>query len=308
MLSSRALLRTLARCALYPLVESLTLRALLARKRMARERRGVRRLLASGGQRVLVVAAHPDDETIGCAGAILTHLRGGDSVHVVMVTDGSGSRAGGLAPEEMARVRTQEVDAVAELYGGATIHQLGLRENRWQVEELEPVLADELASGRYDIVYAPSCVDFHPEHMKVARTLSRALCGLSASAQPRVRIYEMQVPLGMELVDTIVPLEGLRRKKGQAIVMYASQRGALDLWQREARYLGALYGCRGGAEAYWEVSAEAYGRVIAHGVWSWRDTPFASLTGRPLDDLRAHVKGSTMRRELCAIAEGSVEL
>jgi LmbE family N-acetylglucosaminyl deacetylase len=303
-LSKRAFLRALARRAIYPLVERLTLAALLARKVASKERRRVRRLRASGRERVLVVAAHPDDETIGCAGAIFTHLRGGDSVRVVIVTDGSGSRAGGLTAEEMARTRSKEVEAVSDFYGGASIVQLGLREGAWQVEWLERLLAEELAEGWCDLIYAPSCVDFHPEHIKVAQTVGRVVASYTTATSPKVRIYEMQVPLGTELVNTVTPLEDRHLQKGRAIDLYASQRGALDLWKRQARYLGALYGCPGGAEVYWEVGPEAYRRLVAHGDWTWRDTPFSSLTGRPFGDLRAHVRGSAVRCELRAIAEG----
>ena len=41
---------------------------------------------------VLVVAAHPDDEVLGCGGTIARHSDAGDLVHVLIVAEGATSR------------------------------------------------------------------------------------------------------------------------------------------------------------------------------------------------------------------------
>ncbi len=41
---------------------------------------------------ILVIAAHPDDETLGCGGTILKHINGGDSVNILILSDGETSR------------------------------------------------------------------------------------------------------------------------------------------------------------------------------------------------------------------------
>lgn len=43
-------------------------------------------------ERVMVVAAHPDDETLGCGGTIARHIADGDPVSIVILADGVSSR------------------------------------------------------------------------------------------------------------------------------------------------------------------------------------------------------------------------
>ncbi len=43
-------------------------------------------------ERVLVVAAHPDDEVLGCGGTIALHCAAGDEVRIIFMADGEGAR------------------------------------------------------------------------------------------------------------------------------------------------------------------------------------------------------------------------
>ena len=64
--------------------------------------------------RVLVIAAHPDDEVLGMGGTIATHTARGDVVRVLVVTDGSSSQYPG-DKEIRARKDEEALRAAAEL-------------------------------------------------------------------------------------------------------------------------------------------------------------------------------------------------
>ena len=60
---------------------------------------------------ILVVAAHPDDEVLGCGGTIAKHSQKGDSVHVIILAEGVTSRDTQRNPEE----RKSELSALAKM-------------------------------------------------------------------------------------------------------------------------------------------------------------------------------------------------
>ncbi len=64
--------------------------------------------------KVLVVAAHPDDEVLGMGGTIALHVRRGDEVRVLVVTDGSSTQYPG-DDETRARKEDEALAAAAEL-------------------------------------------------------------------------------------------------------------------------------------------------------------------------------------------------
>src|SRR5438128_12463190 len=78
------------------------------------------------GERLLVLAPHPDDEVIGCGGLLAHHLHDGRPTRVVIVTDGA--EAGDAA------VREDESRQGLAIIGGTTAQFLHLHDRKLQDE------------------------------------------------------------------------------------------------------------------------------------------------------------------------------
>lgn len=124
----------------------------------------------------LVIAPHPDDETLTVGGLIaLLVLRGAD-VHVLGVTDGGNAYPEHIGHDELARVRRGEQIVAVEHLGVSAdrLTSLGFRDG--DVAEHEDELVEAIAhmSTPSTTIVAPWVHDVHADHEAVGRAAQRA--------------------------------------------------------------------------------------------------------------------------------------
>jgi len=108
------------------------------------------------GKSVLVVAAHPDDEVLGCGGTIARHVAEGDNVHVVLMADGVSSRQN--ASREEIEERSQMQKRAQSCLGISSVQSLGLPDNR--MDQMPMLTIVQLLESIIDEVY-PSIIYTH---------------------------------------------------------------------------------------------------------------------------------------------------
>lgn len=126
--------------------------------------------LSPSRRRVLVVAAHPDDETLGCGGTMARHAHEGDEVTIVILGEGLTSRdprrdAAGRGPE-LDRLRNAGRLAAAAV-GACDIRFESLPDNRFDsVDMLDVIKRVERvkAETRPHIVYTHHPGDMNVDH------------------------------------------------------------------------------------------------------------------------------------------------
>ncbi|WP_130485599.1 PIG-L family deacetylase [Microcella putealis] len=174
--------------------------------------------------RLVVVAAHPDDETLGAGGLIAGCAARGIPVTIVIVTDGAASHPDDvLTSRRRAREAARAVEVLAP---NAELRLLGFPdgrtdEHRWAIRTaLNAAIGDVGAGTR---VAAPWRGDGHRDHRVVGE--------LVADLMPAPQLWEY--PIWMwhwaDPADAVVPWSRARRAsidaapKARAISAYASQ-------------------------------------------------------------------------------------
>ncbi len=198
-----------------------------------------------GGLRILVVAPHPDDESIGCGGTIRLHFERGDRLSVVFLTSGEMGLKH-LPREEAWRIRESESERASEILGIHALHFL--RGPDWYLneceEEIGSALAPILKRESPEVIYLPHPGEWHPDHKA---SLPIVLAGLPRASipAPRLLTYEVWTPLPeYDHGENITPvlrhkMRGVRAHRSQ-VQQLRYDRGVLGL----NRYRGAIaWGC-----------------------------------------------------------------
>lgn len=143
--------------------------------------------------RVLVIAAHPDDEVLGCGGTICRHVAQGDDVGIIFLTDGEGARAKATAASIVHRSHAA-TDACRIM--GATI--LAARDfpdngmDRLALIDIIHSIEDDAIAFNPDIVYTHFAHDLNCDHA-IARNVTMTIFRPQPK-RPRPNIFGFQIP------------------------------------------------------------------------------------------------------------------
>ncbi|MCB1756961.1 MAG: PIG-L family deacetylase [Gammaproteobacteria bacterium] len=184
-------------------------------------------------ERVLVVAAHPDDEAIGAGGSMALHAARGDQVDVVFMADGVTSR-GEQQASDLIRQRNHAAYAACKALGAREPHFLGFPDNRMDtvalldiVKPLEALIEELQATTIYTHHYGDLNLDHRLTHQAVM-TACRPQQGMPVRTILCFEVLsstEWQTPgsgNGFE-PNWFVDISAGMEKKRQALACYAEE-------------------------------------------------------------------------------------
>lgn len=254
----------------------------------AYRQRSMEQWQSSGNHKIAVIAAHPDDETIGAGGVAILHRLHGDDCKIFVITDGGGSRANGLSQEAMIHARSAELRTAASIMGIHTVALL-FPEFKWDQNQVLEAIAPTVKDS--DVIYTHSCIDYHPDHVRLANCVSR----LTVKKQI-VRVFEVSVPLTSVLTNLVANIQPAVSIKTQALQSYRTQVGSIVPTQRHARYLEAQYGYP--VERFWQMDGSDFRYLMKHFSQMNSFKSFRALRPAPLSDPLASLAGRRQRSKI----------
>ena len=140
---------------------------------------------------VLVIAAHPDDEILGCGGTMARYVDAGNDVKAIFVSDGVSSRANDKNKEsrrEMSRI-------ASNILGVEIAAFFDFPDNRLDsipLIEIVKKIEDQVIAIRPQVVYTHHPYDLNIDHTLVYRAVMTA-CRPQPDS-PVEEIYTFEVP------------------------------------------------------------------------------------------------------------------
>lgn len=207
-------------------------------------------------RRVVVLGAHPDDESLGCGGTMALLADAGADVSLVIATDGEATHGSALTGEETARLRREEAERAGRILGADT-RLLGHPDGGLAqcVDHLARDLAAVLDERRPEALFLPWFLDGHPDHQALSDALTLVPVLPDALEVWGYETWTALVPNRVVDITTVI------NRKREAVATHETAALAFDLsaglglsrWRSTHGLLG-----RGHAEAFLALPARRY--------------------------------------------------
>lgn len=209
------------------------------------------------GKSILVIAVHPDDETLGAGGALLKYKSLGYQVHWLIVTSIDDDRFN----QEIRDKRNLEIELVQHKYGFDGVHKLAIptmKVDEVNASILVSKISNVVAEIGPEIVILPFKSDVHSDH--------RAVFNAAYSCTKSFRYPFIKQILMMETLsetefapstkeDSFIPnifvdISDYLEQKLEIMSIYESELGmhpfprSLETLEALAKYRGAMAGCK----------------------------------------------------------------
>lgn len=219
--------------------------------------------------RILVVAPHPDDESIGCGGLMLKY---GAQCDVLILTDGRKGYDSSVQTDEegLVKQRALELRNATNLAGITSIYMLGIPDGKL-LEQADKVYSFDIKP--YDSIFVPNHLERHKDHAPILKIFER----MNRNQKAKARIYEYEVWSPIASPTDVLNLEGLMEQKLEMVHQYQSQIRFLDyegMTEALNRYRGA-----GQKIQYAEVYAYVPQLSVAKRVFYKLPTPVRKALG-----------------------------
>ena len=208
---------------------------------------------------VLVLSPHPDDDIFGCGGALKLHANHGSSIKIVYLTDGAGGagKSSSQKQKKLALVREKEARKAAEIVGANDLIFWHYQDGKLSSNKTTQKLLSALISDfKPDIIYAPSFLDPHHDHLETCRILQAVLSETKYDGV--IYSYEIWAPI---YANRLICIDRTVDKKELAILAHesqAKQRSYFDAIMGLNKYRAGMYGLGNYAEAFLACNKELY--------------------------------------------------
>ena len=157
----------------------------------------------------MVLAPHPDDEALGCAGTLLQILKKDVSSLIIFLT--SGERLYGEPSREIAEKRKEEAVSSSGMLGFKESLFLDFPDGEIDrhKETICVKLSEIIEQNKPDMVLSPSPIDHHADHIATARIAVRLLNDFQTF---KLAFYEVYSTLRFNYLVDIPDVADLKRK------------------------------------------------------------------------------------------------
>lgn len=182
-------------------------------------------------KKVLVLAPHPDDESLGCGGTLLKHQAMGDEIHWCIATSMDDSAD---YSEQQKLERSQVILDVSQRYAFNSVIALNFKPAELDAiptKDLLQPLKTMLEQLKPNIVYLPYAFDVHSDHQILFKAMISATKSFRAPYIEKILCYETLSetdfalsPLNIQFQPNVfVDISRFAEKKYQILDLYAAE-------------------------------------------------------------------------------------